>query len=114
MTGEIRRITYPVGAGVEPQAAGALLIATAAPTPSRGAVTLAWAQPRDADVQVTIVDAAGRAVRALIPQGRFTAGDHTQVWDGRTSSGSRCAPGIYFARVVTAGAACTARIVLSE
>jgi hypothetical protein len=50
------------------------------------------------DVRIRLFDVDGRAVRTLA-NGHFPAGRFEIAWDGRTESGKRLAPGIYFARV---------------
>jgi phosphoglycerate dehydrogenase-like enzyme len=41
---------------------------------------------------------AGRLIRTLFA-GVATPGEHRVTWDGRTTSGERAAPGVYFARL---------------
>jgi hypothetical protein len=74
-------------------------------------VRLAYTLPRDAHASLSIVDAAGRRVRAL--RGVATsAGTHAATWDGNDESGRRAPAGLYFALLDTDGARRTARIVL--
>ena len=53
-----------------------------------------------ADVQITIYDAHGRAVRVLQlgqqPAGYYTSRSRAAYWDGRNSQGERVASGVYF------------------
>ena len=55
-----------------------------------------------ADVQVTIFDVSGRAVRTLA-DGAFPAGWHSLRWDGTDGQGQGMATGVYFYRLETAG-----------
>jgi hypothetical protein len=51
------------------------------------------------DVDLTIYDASGRAVRRLIRLTKQSAGSHQISWDGADDSGMRTPSGIYFARI---------------
>jgi len=70
----------------------------ASPDPARGAMTLTFALPRESVVGARVFDLAGRVVRGL-GTGRFTAGTHALVWDGRGDDGRLVAPGVYFVRL---------------
>ncbi|HMB70259.1 MAG TPA: S8 family serine peptidase [bacterium] len=83
------------------------------PNPSVGATTLAWSLPRHEAIRsLEIVDAAGRRVRTVSAPGGGGGGHEGAVsWDGR-DDGARPVPGgVYFARLVTATAVHSCRVV---
>ncbi len=57
-------------------------------------------------VRASIVDAAGRLIRALVDEDRI-AGPQDLVWDGNDSRGHRVIPGIYYLRVTAGGQTAT-------
>lgn len=50
-------------------------------------------------VRLEIFDLRGRLVRSLLDRG-LPAGQHSQIWDGRSDSGGEVASGLYFYRLV--------------
>jgi hypothetical protein len=76
--------------------------ATIAPNPSRQVAEVRFQVPRAGDVEVRVVDLAGREVNVLA-RGWRAAGPASASWDGRRSDGSRARPGLYFVRIVAAG-----------
>ncbi len=79
------------------------------PNPALGPVAIDFALPQAARAKVTIVDVAGRVVRALADQA-FTAGPHRMTWDGRTTRGARAPAGVYFVRVESGAQTRVARL----
>ncbi len=93
--------------GTRPFAEGLLF---AAPSVTRGGTELRAHRPFEAAETVHVYDVRGRLVRTL----STTAGMTTVAWDGRESSGTPAAPGVYFARKTSsmdAGRSSAARIV---
>ena len=82
------------------------------PTPSSGRVNLSYTLPRAAHVSLLIHDAMGRVVRRLVAGVTEPAGAHATVWDGRTDSGTRAAPGVYLASLIVDQATHQRRIPL--
>lgn len=113
-TGEVRRIAYTSSVGVTPERPTALAFAAPSPTPTHGEVTLAWSQPEDAVVRLTVLDAAGRAVRELVPNVPCAAGSHSYRWDGIGDSGAPSKPGVYFARLSVPGQNRVVRVVVTR
>lgn len=68
-----------------------------APNPSRGALRVDFALPRETAVRLTVHDLQGRVV-ARLADGTYSAGRHHVAWDGRTSSGP-VRSGVYFVRL---------------
>jgi flagellar hook assembly protein FlgD len=71
---------------------------------------LSFGLPRDGDVELSIVDIAGRDVR-LVHRGALAAGQHHMTWDGHGTSGQIASPGVYFAVLRYEGRNLTKRII---
>jgi flagellar hook assembly protein FlgD len=74
------------------------------PNPFARETTIQLALDPARPVRVTVLDAAGRVVRAL-------PASATVRWDGTRDSGERALPGIYWLRVNWAGGADTRRLI---
>jgi uncharacterized repeat protein (TIGR02543 family) len=81
------------------------------PSPSRSVARLRFDLPKDAQVDLGVVDVRGREVASLV-HGAMPAGRHTVTWNGQTRSG-RAAPGVYFARYAAGGKRFVRRIILT-
>jgi hypothetical protein len=81
------------------------------PNPFSIKTRLAYSLATSGHVSLRVYDVSGRVVRTLV-EGEMPAGSHGTFWDGRNESGARASSGIYFARLETAGAVETQRIVL--
>jgi hypothetical protein len=66
------------------------------PNPFESAVGFRLYLDREAELEVTIYDLAGRAVRTLGRRG--APGEHVLVWDGTDDRGKTVASGVYLAR----------------
>jgi hypothetical protein len=71
-----------------------------APNPASSAAQLRIELSRAGPIDLLIVDASGRRVRE-IAHGRWPAGTHAWVWDGRDNNGQTVANGVYFIRLRT-------------
>jgi hypothetical protein len=80
------------------------------PNPFRAATDVTFQLPRAGHVRVTVYDAAGRRVRALLDAPR-AAGSHALRWDGRDDGHAAAAPGVYFVRLATPDGNITRRVV---
>lgn len=78
------------------------LLLAPAPNPAPGASRLTFALAHAGHAELAIYSVDGRRVRTLA-EGVFAAGTHGFTWDGRDDVQHRVAPGVYFARLVTAG-----------
>ncbi len=96
-------VTTPKWAPLETALTGAV------PNPFRGETRIRFSLARPGPAKLVIYDVAGRAVASLV-DGPLPAGDHSVLWDGRTSTG-RAASGIYFARFDAVSKRQTERIV---
>ena len=105
-TGEIRRIvrTSTVAAPEPPPDAAhrGVSFATPYPSPSRGAVHLAYTLREAALVELQILDLGGRVARRLVDRGPAEPRTYECSWDGRDDKGRALPAGIYRA-VLTAG-----------
>jgi len=81
-----------------PLAAGALL-APAYPNPFNPSTTLKFENAAEGELRLIIVDSAGRRQRELAA-GRFAAGQHSVVWDGRDDAGRPLPSGLYLAQLI--------------
>jgi hypothetical protein len=86
----------PTSAALGPSSARDAL--TAQPNPFEHETAIRFEIVRAARVRLTIHDVAGRVVRTVL-DGMEPAGTHVAAWNGRTDSGRRAAPGVYFARL---------------
>ncbi len=68
------------------------------PNPFNPSTTIAFALPEAAEVRLEIFNLLGRKV-ATLTEGELPAGHHSVVWEGRNSSGSTVATGVYFYRL---------------
>ncbi len=107
--GQVRRITYGATADVN-AAAATLAFARPWPNPARGGTTLAFTLAAPGHARLSILDVQGRSVRVLV-DGALVAGAHSEDWDGRDAGGRAAPAGIYLARLETAGATLSRRIV---
>lgn len=85
----------------------------AAPNPFNPATVLRFELVDDAPVALTLHDARGRKVRALLA-GTLAAGAHAARWDGRDDAGRAVAAGTYIARLQTPAAVATTRLTLAR
>lgn len=70
------------------------LALSAAPNPASGALTVRFALESGADVQLEVLDPAGRRVQTL-QAGPLPAGAHERRWDGADTAGRPAPPGVY-------------------
>jgi hypothetical protein len=105
-------VVYDNPAGVEKdigsRAAG--LRPQAFPNPFIDHVTLRFAPTASSRMDGSVVDAAGRVVRALsVPRGASSV-----TWDGRDDAGRELSPGVYFVRLSTAPGTVNAKLLLQR
>lgn len=112
MTGELRRIAYPVTLSVPDAGGDGVTFYRPQPTPSVRNATLRWSQARPDPVRLAIYDLSGRSVRTLQDGVDHAAGTHELFWNGLEDSGEPVGPGIYFARLQVGTARRQVRITL--
>ena len=85
----------------------------AAPNPFNPRTVLRFSLPQAGPAAVEIFDPRGRRVRVL-SHGDLAAGEHSAAWDGRDDAGRPQPAGVYLARVRSAGAAASLKLLLVE
>ena len=98
--------------GVEWATPGMLSLAPVRPNPTTGSATIRYALPREGNVRLSVLDIQGREV-ARLENGAQPAGEHSLVWNAR-SSGRAVAAGLYLVRLEVEGRTLTRRVVLSR
>lgn len=101
--------TAPNGIG---EYSGRLALYQNAPNPFHPATLIAYdVPPGGRDVRLAIYDAQGRLVTTLA-SGPHTAGRYLLRWDGEDRHGRAMPPGVYFARITSAGETHTRKMTL--
>ena len=80
------------------------------PNPSRSRVTLGFGAEAPAPLELLVLDASGRLVRAWASS-ETAAGERTVTWDFRDRAGRPVAPGIYYVRLTDGREVVSRRIV---
>ncbi|HET7498250.1 MAG TPA: FlgD immunoglobulin-like domain containing protein [Candidatus Eisenbacteria bacterium] len=75
-----------------------------APNPFNPVTTIRFAVSRDSRVALRVYNVRGQLVKTLADE-RMAQGMHEVNWDGRDTSGSHVASGVYYARVASEGGA---------
>ena len=87
-----------------PASSGVLAVTAAGATPTRGGqVAVTYALSAAADVDVRVLNVAGRQV-ARIEGAKQSAGVNTTVWNGLGATGTKVPAGVYLCEVVARGA----------
>jgi hypothetical protein len=81
------------------------------PNPFNPATRIAFALPRDVEVDLAVYDVSGRRVATLL-SGMVAAGRHEVLWTGRDDRGGHVASGVYFSRLVAGGELQTRKMML--
>lgn len=68
------------------------------PNPFNPNTTIPYSLPAQGIVHVMVVDLSGRTVKTLVQEIQ-SKGDHTTIWDGTDTVGTRVVSGIYFYRI---------------
>lgn len=100
--------------GVQPHEAGSGARPSSLnyPNPFNPSTVIAFSLPQQSQVQLAIVDVAGRLVRTLSVGETFTAGSHEVRWDGLDDEGRTVSSGVYFYRLETEAGAVTRQMVM--
>jgi glucose/arabinose dehydrogenase len=102
-TGQIRRIVVDSVTGVPPTPRFGLELAPPFPSPARGPVTLRYRLGAPARVDLRVLDASGRLVRALVAGELRGAPGEDLTWDTRDERGARVPAGLYLVRLEVGG-----------
>lgn len=85
----------------------------ARPTPFSQTVTISFALPTPAMVELVVFDAAGNAVRTLV-SGPLPAGRHQVDWNGRDWRDRMLPEGIYYVRMISGNFSATRKLILKR
>lgn len=85
-------------ASVDPVGSMPTLVASVFPNPANPRLSIAFTLDRSESMTVRVYDLAGRRVATLADR-RFTEGDHSLRWDGRTDAGADAPSGAYLVRL---------------
>ena len=80
----------------------AFALANNYPNPFNPATTIKYALPQAADVELTVYNVVGQAVRTLVAEHQ-NAGRYVVEWDATNDSGHRLSSGMYFYRLQAGG-----------
>jgi len=86
-------------------------LSAARPNPFTGETHFVLSLVEPADADLAVFDLVGRRV-ATLHEGPLPAGDHVFRWDGTHTDGARARDGVYFYRVLGAGASVTRGLIL--
>jgi hypothetical protein len=89
-----------------------LLTVTNHPNPFNPSTTLEFSLPRNAQVNLRVLDVSGRLVSQLLTGEALSAGWHSVPWRGRDDAGKLVPSGVYFYRLQAAGETVTGRMLL--
>jgi hypothetical protein len=89
-----------------------LLTVTNHPNPFNPSTTLEFSLPRNAQVDLRVLDVSGRLVSQLLTGEALSAGWHSAPWRGRDDAGKLVPSGVYFYRLQAAGETVTGRMLL--
>jgi len=103
-------ITVSQAVDVDPSTPLLVQMGSPYPNPSAGQARVTLTLPRDARVNLELMDVRGRRAAVLI-SGVLPAGPHTILWDARDLSGGSPA-GVYWLRLSTEGTTLTRRWML--
>ncbi|UCE01746.1 MAG: T9SS type A sorting domain-containing protein [Candidatus Latescibacterota bacterium] len=79
-----------------------LMLAPAQPNPFRESTEIRFSLRATGHVSLAVYDVLGRRIRTLV-DGHVRSGVHDERWDGRTDSGVRVSPGVYFLQLSNEG-----------
>ncbi len=96
-----------------PAVPNSLAFAPVSPDPVTTSARFSFTLAQDGAADLALYDITGRRV-ATLANGALSAGAHVLAWDGRGSNGARLAPGVYLARLATAGGERTRRLTLLQ
>ena len=72
------------------------------PNPFNGRTLIRFELPEEASAKLVLFDLTGQRLRSLV-EGRFTAGSHVAMWDGRDAEGRVVASGVYLLELRAGG-----------
>ena len=88
-------------------------LAQAYPNPFSSSAAIPYQVKKESDVQVTIYDILGRAVKTF-NIGQQAVGLHRVLWDGRNDLGERVASGVYFCGLHAGGESRVRKLIFNQ
>ncbi|MCX6132900.1 MAG: T9SS type A sorting domain-containing protein [Ignavibacteriales bacterium] len=88
-------------------------LAQAYPNPFSSSAAIPYQIKKESDVQITIYDILGRAVKTF-NVGQQSVGLHSVLWDGRNDLGERVASGIYFCGLHAGGESRVRKLIFNR
>ncbi|HOH78977.1 MAG TPA: FlgD immunoglobulin-like domain containing protein, partial [Candidatus Cloacimonadota bacterium] len=83
------------------------------PNPFNPSTSISFSLSKASHASLRIYNLKGQLVRTLL-DGQLSQGSHTLVWDGRDSSGTSVASGVYLYRLETPGSSFGKRMLLMK
>jgi hypothetical protein len=83
------------------------------PNPFNPSTTISYALANDSHVKLAVYNMLGQEVATLVDDFK-SAGYHSAIWDGLSSSGEHVASGVYLYRITAGGVIKTSRFLLSK
>ena len=83
------------------------------PNPFSSSAAIPYQIKKESDVQITIYDILGRAVKTY-NVGQQSVGLHSVLWDGRNDLGERVASGVYFYQLQAGGESRVRKLVFNQ
>ena len=102
----------PIAAEMQLQQPAVLQGPRVSPSPAHHGATVSFSLATAGRAELAIYDLLGRRIVTLA-DGEQPAGPRSIRWDGRARDGSPAWPGVYFARLITAGQAMSARFIVT-
>jgi hypothetical protein len=99
--------------GAAPGDARLWLSRSPGPNPARGRIEFAITAREPIDVDVTVIDVAGRPV-ARLHRGAIAAGEHRFAWQGLRATGERVPSGVYWLHMQSGATRVTRKFVLMQ
>ena len=85
-------------AGVNPLGPKVYYLGQSYPNPSKGALRIAYALPRESQVRLNVYNVSGQLVRSLKNETQ-KPGSYQVTWDGKDQNGRMVASGVYLYRM---------------
>jgi len=102
--------TFPVGVPTPSPGSRTARLESAWPNPASGTTRVRFTMAHAARVILSVHDAAGRFVRALV-DGERVDGSHEVIWDGTSSDGRAVSAGVYIVRLAGDGGSESIKVI---
>lgn len=83
------------------------------PNPFNPSTSISYSLPVDAHVNISIFNILGQKIQTLVDE-EMIAGNHSIIWDGKTSESKSAASGIYFYRIKAGDFVKTMKMILQK